>query len=100
MDFQNGEFAYGKGDFNYDKEILQNYMKIKRYGSKEQELEIGAHRHLLIKGDNNREIIITSSFSPAQSITSNFSFLFIILFIFMLFLSDVLFGNQDGRNSN
>jgi len=84
--FKNGEFAYGKGDFNYDKELLQKLHKKQSDSTQqEKELEIGTYRHLLIKGENNREIIITSSFSPAQSIASNFSFLFIILFIFMLF---------------
>ncbi len=84
--YQNQKLLYSYGDFNYGTQFLSDFLQ-NNSQERETELTTERHRHLLIKGEKGRAIIISSAFSPARSISANFSFLFIILFIFKLLLA-------------
>ncbi|TAE04390.1 MAG: hypothetical protein EAZ97_00255 [Bacteroidetes bacterium] len=88
--YRNNLLSYTYGDFNYEKKFLKLFISDKNE-ILEREIFWKDHRHLLIEGDNNRYVVISSAFSPMQSLLSNFSFLFIILFVFKLFMATLYY---------
>ncbi|MCU0391266.1 MAG: ATP-binding protein [Thermoflexibacter sp.] len=76
--YKNGKLWDSFGSFSYDNSFLGEFTN----QDLESELVIRNHRHFLVKGVDNKQIIITSQVYPFKNIISNFSFLFLLLLFF------------------
>ncbi|TAH17548.1 MAG: HAMP domain-containing protein [Cytophagales bacterium] len=68
------------GNFGYDKSFL-NYFNDQ---DPESEVVVNDHRHFLVKGNEGKQVVVTSEIYPFKHIISNFSFLFLLLILFKL----------------
>lgn len=68
------------GSFGYDKSFL-NYFNNQ---DPESEIVVNNHRHFLVKGNEGKQVVVTSAIYPFKDIISNFSFLFLLLIFFKL----------------
>ncbi|WP_091548560.1 sensor histidine kinase [Thermoflexibacter ruber] len=76
--YKNGKLWDSFGSFSYDNSFLNEF----KDQDPESELVINNHRHFLVRGSDERQVIVTSTIYPLKNIISNFSFLFLLLLLF------------------
>lgn len=94
--YRNVEQLYTFGDFSYTRDFLKYFENAKKIAGREtndikteDEDNEKTYRHLLVKGEGNKSVVVSSEMYPIKSLISNFSFLFIILLLFNLLLATI-----------
>ncbi|PIY09113.1 MAG: hypothetical protein COZ18_08800 [Flexibacter sp. CG_4_10_14_3_um_filter_32_15] len=77
--FKDRELVYTQGNFVYEKDFLKNF-------DKEKSFSTSSYKHLLVKENDNKVVVISSVKYPLKSVLTNFSMQFICIVLMMLLL--------------
>jgi two-component system, NtrC family, nitrogen regulation sensor histidine kinase NtrY len=80
--YEGGKITYSSGDFNYGTNI-----PIRTFLNDAQNISYAGYKHVIIKDQAGRNIIISSNAHPFSDIISNFSFLFLLQVFVVLVLT-------------
>ncbi|MCU0448800.1 MAG: HAMP domain-containing histidine kinase [Bernardetiaceae bacterium] len=84
--FEKDRLVYSAGPFGYDPDFVKLFDG-PNPPSEDRQVVVGGSRHLLLAKSNQRRVIISSPVYPARNLVSNFSFLFLLLFISKLVMA-------------
>ncbi len=95
--YENGKITYSSGDFNYLTNIPAN-----SFPDGIQNVSYGGYKHVIMKDQAGRNIVISSNEHMLSDLISNFSFLF-LLQVFVVLLLTVVYSfyfnyNKSGLN--
>ncbi len=88
--YQNGKITYAEGTFNYRKDFSARLLKFT--SEAEAGLAVKDFHHVVVEGDNGKQIVVSGSRYPVKNLLSNFSFLFVVLVLgisFGIFLRSI-----------
>ncbi|WP_338793422.1 ATP-binding protein [Bernardetia sp. Wsw4-3y2] len=77
--FKEGKPVYTQGNFVYSKDFLANFDSLTTFST-------SSYKHLLIRGSENKFVVISSVKYPLKSVLTNFSMQFICIVLTMLLL--------------
>ncbi|MFC5409595.1 sensor histidine kinase [Larkinella bovis] len=75
---------YGKGPYNYERRFPADLLG--QPALYEDGLLYNGYKHVGLQDDSNRTVIVSSNEYPLRSIFSNFSFLYLVLILYILLL--------------
>lgn len=85
--FTDGAITYHSGDFNYVIDFDKEYLKTPKLY--QDGIKAAQYRHLAIRDQSGRVIVISSNNHPVSDVISNFSFLFLIQVFAILLLAGI-----------
>jgi signal transduction histidine kinase len=82
--YDHDRLVYNAGPFGYDKNFIRQFDQLAEDEKETREIVVADNRHLLVRRGPHRSMVVSSPIYPVRNIVSNFSFLFLSLFMSML----------------